>query len=72
MQIGETVTSNSTATRVVSIDDYGSRRKKQAEKQRRRFQTADDKFASLDEMSQRGVLSYAIGYIEAKGYDLFW
>lgn len=45
--------------------DYGSRRKKQAEKQRRRIQTADDKFASLDEMRQRGVLSYAIGYMES-------
>ncbi|MDE7274225.1 MAG: hypothetical protein K2N95_14405 [Lachnospiraceae bacterium] len=65
MQIEETVVSNSTATKVVSMDDYGSRKKKQAEKQRRRFQTADDKFASLDEMRQRGVLSYAIGYIEA-------
>lgn len=65
MQIEETAVSNSTAAKVVSMDDYGSRRKKQAEKQRRRFQTADDKFASLDEMSQRGVLSYAIGYIEA-------
>ena len=65
MQIEETVVSNSTAAKVVSMDDYGSRRKKQIEKQRRRFQTADDKFASLDEMRQRGVLSYAIGYIEA-------
>ena len=65
LQIEETVVSNSTATKVVSMDDYGSRKKKQAEKQRRRFQTADDKFASLDEMRQRGVLSYAIGYIEA-------
>ncbi|MDE6054182.1 MAG: hypothetical protein K2G55_10555 [Lachnospiraceae bacterium] len=65
MQIEETVVSNSTAAKVVSMNDYGSRRKKQAEKQRRRFQTADDKFASLDEMRQRGVLSYVIGYIEA-------
>ena len=65
MQIEETVVSNSTAAKVVSMNDYGSRRKKQAEKQRRRFRTADDKFASLDEMRQRGVLSYVIGYIEA-------
>ncbi len=65
MQIEETAVPNGTAAKVVNMDDYGSRRKKQAEKQRRRFQTADDKFASLDEMSQRGVLSYAIGYIEA-------
>lgn len=65
MQIEETVVSDSTAAKVVSMDDYGSRKKKQAEKQRRRLQTADDKFASLDEMRQRGVLSYAIGYIEA-------
>lgn len=65
MQIEETAVSNSAAAKVVSMDGYGSRRKKQAEKQRQRFQTADDKFASLDEKSQRGILSYAIGYIEA-------
>ncbi len=65
LQIEETAVSNGTAAKVVSMGDYGSRRKKQAEKQRQRFQTADEKFASLDGMSQRGVLSYAIGYMEA-------
>ena len=65
LQIEETAVANGTAAKVVSMDDYGSRRKKQAEKQRRRFQTVDEKFVSLDEMSQRSILSYAIGYIKA-------
>lgn len=65
MQSEETALSNNAAAKIIRMDDYGSRRKNQIEKQRGRIRTADDKFASLDETSQTGILSFAIGYIEA-------
>ncbi|MEH2960093.1 hypothetical protein [Candidatus Merdisoma sp. JLR.KK006] len=64
MQSTEAV-SNANCCQIVSIAEFGSRRSRQAEKQHRRIQTADDKFASLDEMSQRSILAYAIGYMES-------
>lgn len=65
MHSEKTAISNNTAAKVVSMDGYGSRRKKQIEKNRRRIQTTDNKFTSLDERSQRYILCHAIGYIEA-------
>lgn len=62
MQNEENVIKSAASYNIVSINDYGSRRSK---KQQKRIQTADDKFAALDEINQRGILSYTIGYIEA-------
>ncbi len=64
MQTEDTGAPNSTAANVVSMDGYGSRRKKQMERQRR-IRTADDRFASLDTKSQRAILLHMIGYMEA-------
>jgi len=43
----------------------GSRRQERVEKQRKRTQVADYKFASLDGRSQRVILSHMIGYMES-------
>ena len=65
MQGEKTETSNATAAKVIRIDDYGSRRSRQIVKQQKRIRTVDDKFASLDERSQRAILSHMIGYMRA-------
>ncbi len=65
MQTEETGTPDSAAANIVSMDGYGSRRKKQIERQRGRIRTADDRFASLDTKSQSEILLHMIGYMEA-------
>lgn len=51
--------------RVVEIGDFNGRKQGKSERQRRRVQEADNKFASLDERSQMGILLHMIGYMEA-------
>lgn len=62
LQNEENIMKSAASYNIISINNYGSRRSK---KQQKRIQTADDKFAALDEIKQRGILSYTIGYIEA-------
>lgn len=51
--------------RIVDIGDFSGRKQGKSERQLRRAQEADDKFASLGERKQRAVLSHMIGYMEA-------
>ena len=61
----EAVREAAAGCQITAIDSFGSRRNREIEKRQRRIRTADDKFAALDEKSQRTILSYVIGYLEA-------
>ena len=61
----EAVREAAAGCQITAIDSFGSRRNRQIEKRQMRIRTVDDKFAALDERSQRTILSYVIGYLEA-------
>lgn len=61
----EAVRQAAAGCQITAIDSFGSRRDRQIGERQRRARTADDKFAALDERSQRVILSYVIGYLEA-------
>lgn len=62
---GETAGMSADGCRIVDIGDFSGRKQGKPEKQRRRVQEADDKFASLDGRNQRKILLHMIGYLEA-------
>lgn len=50
---------------IADIRDFCTRRQGLADKRKKSIRTADERFAGLDEESQRYVLSYVIGFMEA-------
>lgn len=60
MKSGETVSQSGTCCRIIDIRNRGSR-----EHGKQRARGIDERFCSLDERSQRAILSHMIGYLEA-------
>lgn len=58
----ETVSQSGTCCRIIDIRSRGNR---EHGKQRARARGIDERFYSLDERSQRVILSHMIGYMEA-------
>ncbi len=65
MQSEETASQEIMAGDVISITDFSTRKQACRERRQERMRTADSRFASLDELSQRNILVHAIGYMEA-------
>ena len=65
MQSEETASQDIMAGDVISISDFSIQKQVRRERRQKRIQKADSRFASLDAMSQRNILSHMIGYMEA-------
>lgn len=61
----ETVSGIDVPDNIVDISGFRGSGQERMKKQQRRIHTADERFAALDEKSQRYILCHIIGYIEA-------